>query len=137
MKTLDEVIDDLKNKSRLVICTKPKDDYWVVPLETIQDALQYLKMYKELAQESELFAKWKEEKNSDPLTWDELREMEGKPVYIEMNNGYEPRIVRHWFIITKFVDTVISGEEMMCEPIWHFPKRWMGDTWQAYRKERK
>ena len=42
MKTLDEVIDDLKMRSRLVICTRPKDDYWVVPIETIQDALHYL-----------------------------------------------------------------------------------------------
>ena len=94
------------------------------------DALRYLKEYRELAQNLG-------EVGNEPLTWDELLSMIGKPVYIEMNNGYEPKTERHWFIITRFENTIMDEEEMMCEPIWHFSKRLMGDTWQAYRKERE
>ena len=77
-----------------------------------------------------------EAKADKPLTWEELKQMLGKPVYIEFNTSYEPKPTRHWFIVTGFKTFRASGEEMLCEPLWHFSKQYFGDTWQAYRKEK-
>ena len=73
---------------------------------------------------------------NNPLTWDELKQMEGKPVWVEYE-GYTP----DWEVIENigamrgsigditgnFVETHMS--------VLH--KDDMGKTWQAYRKERK
>lgn len=132
MKTLDEVIRALR-------CTNPAtdqttkcddcpykelhiDELWYVGPscldEMFADALQYLKWYKELADDSEAYVKWKE---NPPLTWDELQQMEGKPVWIE-----GPFITEgpHWIIVgpSHLYNGKIVG---------------YGKTWQAYRKEKE
>ena len=94
------------------------------------DALQYLQEYKELT--AELVER------NEPLTWDELQTMEGKPVWID-----SVPLVRRWVIIKKFHP--IGGNknlfDMEVEDGAHFLRKSMGrDTgawWQAYRKERK
>ena len=62
---------------------------------------------------------------NDPLDWDELKQMEGKPVWICMNNGF-----CHWGIIDDvYEDEIyIDGED--------YTKKNMVTVWQAYRKER-
>lgn len=65
---------------------------------------------------------------NDPLTWDELRQMEGKPVWVEWYDHKE------WFLIDsidkkKVVFRAKSGFG------WHCIRR-ESETWQAYRKER-
>lgn len=106
MKTLDEVINYCEGKQT---CGE-----WV----GIADALQYLKWYKELADNSEAFAEWCE---NPPLTWDELNQMEGKPVWIEGSFITEGP---HWIIVgpSHLYDGKIVG---------------YGKTWQAYRKEKE
>ena len=114
MKTLDEVIKALSIPA--------VNGYHYIDSNDAIDALKYLKMYKELANDSALFAKWKE---NPPLTWDELRTMEGKPIWV-MYSGYTP----NWEIVENtghFVETNMS--------ILH--KEDQGKTWQAYRKERE
>ena len=132
MKTLDEVIDDLKMKCRLVICNRPKDDYWVVPIETIRDALHYLKAYREL---DSLDAVAFPEDDNPPLTWDELKQMEGKPVWVEGSafaNG-------QWIILGGCYENggaeyvFIDGDQYWKEDMKDADD---GVSWQAYRKER-
>lgn len=75
--------------------------------------------------------------NNVVLSWDELRTMEGKPVWID-----SVPLVRRWVIIKKFHP--IGGNknlfDMEVEDGAHFLRKSMGrDTgawWQAYRKER-
>ena len=74
---------------------------------------------------------------NEPLTWDELRTMEGKPVWID-----SVPLVRRWVIIKKFHP--IGGNnnlfDMEVEDGAHFLRKSMGRDagawWQAYRKER-
>ncbi len=90
------------------------------------DAVTYLTEYKGLSK------MWndkldKEQENSS-LTWDELKAMEGKPVWVEWHDHKE------WFLIDsidkkKVVFRAQSGFG------WHCTRR-ESETWQAYRKER-
>ena len=126
MKTLDEVIFEAP--------------YTMTPWE--ENAIYYLKEYRdhmknEIIELQEEVKKQKEmiEFLEKPLTWDELKQMEGKPVWVE-HEGYTPG----WEIVEnngavrgsagdftgRFVETNMSI----------LRKEEQGITWQAYRKER-
>lgn len=85
--------------------------------------------YRQLAQDLR-------EVGNPPLTWDELRTMVGKPVWID-----SVPLVRRWVIIKKFHP--IGGNknlfDMEVEDGAHFLRKNMrrddGAWWQAYRKE--
>lgn len=69
---------------------------------------------------------------NDPLDWSELKQMFHKPVWIET------KAKSTWCIINNFDDECVnvihtSHKGAKCS---HFAKHLMGDTWQAYRKER-
>ena len=91
-------------------------------------AIAYLKGYREVLPE---YAQMKlDAVKNEPLTWDELRQMEGEPVWIETDN------VKFWTVVDNF--RIICNQECLC-----CSKGYMcrstharGD-WQAYRKERK
>lgn len=75
------------------------------------------------------------EKQNDPLTWDELRTMEGKPVWVEAESisvGVSP-YWKDWYIIKSFSD----DEFMYCNDGYEWAKETQGRMWQAYRKERE
>lgn len=143
MKTLDEVIE-----------TAP-----YVGTEWTNDALHYLKEYRseKAMWESDRkgYLNWIEQykearekhqqavielKKNPPLTWDELRQMEGKPVWIELlNHGIwdDPshRVDSEWWVIGEVrKDDIILAtylDEMeLCEED-------IGVLWKAYQKERK
>jgi len=113
MKTLDEVIFEAP--------------YTPTPWEV--DALSYLKEYKEL---SKMWNDRLDKENSNSaLTWEQLKQMEGKPVWVEYEN-YAP----DWEIIEN-VGTFKWADGLFVETntsILH--KEDQGKTWQAYRKER-
>ena len=75
--------------------------------------------------------------NNVALSWDELKQMEGKPVWID-----SVPLVRRWVIIKKFHP--IGGNknlfDMEVEDGAHFLRKNMRRDdpawWQAYRKER-
>ena len=70
---------------------------------------------------------------NDPLTWDELKQMEGKPVWIELlGNGQW----KGWDVIAGF-DEDDFGVAMVTVHNDDYYKLDLGKTWQAYRKERK
>lgn len=150
MKTLDEVIILMEDERK---CDVPmyKDD-----------ALYYLKMYRsdkaqyeadrknwedDLSQKlrffdearNKLIAKYKEldiGTLNNPLTWDELKTMEGKPVWVEYGCNFNQK---RWVIIHSFHNT---GSFCYMNVHGNYPNTfWQKDMgadeyWQAYRKER-
>ena len=147
MKTLDEVIDDLKY-------TNFDDDGFAINLHCneIVDVLNHLKEYRSEKQiwesDRKHYEDWieqykeardkhqqavKEMLKNPPLTWDELRTMVGKPVWVQwtvkgvwasgdwslIQDADEDRI---WFVDK-------DGETFDEEKEIH------GNLWRAYRKE--
>ena len=146
MKSLEEVIK---------IFTKSFDNtYNIVPLdcepEYGEDALHYLKMLRDMTCGTSQILRNTSQITcpkchsefvilpdiNTPLTWDELKTMEGKPVWIEADNGQEQ--FKHWFIIDEFTFTDIPGLQIMwcLNNSFRFWEADIGVTWQAYRKER-
>ena len=76
---------------------------------------------------------FKFEEPNNPLTWDELQQMDGKPVWATFDNENGT-----WYIAKVYDDEVVLyewGQEFgeRISGAWDYtPKRW-----QAYRKERK
>ena len=72
--------------------------------------------------------------DNDPLTWDELKQMVGKPVWVE-DSGFG-----NWLIVDLFGDS--GGAEYMIARGDQYWEEYMRDeddglSWQAYRKERE
>lgn len=155
MKTLDEVIKAYEiclniNETSCRGCPYTEfnaEGKWACSLcgDCTEDALYYLKtiettenLYHDAVTE---LSKWKDEDWKDrqlPLTWDELKEMEGKPVWIELlNHGIweDPShgVDSEWWVIGEVrKDDIILAtylDEMeLCEED-------IGVLWKAYRKE--
>lgn len=159
MKTLDEVIESITTQSGLEIrnVRKPERDRFWVDRDTYNDALHYLKMYRSDQIQWEADRKlWVDKQKqvdearqkyidklkeleigtlNDPLTWDELKGMEGKPVFVEAESlsvGVSP-YWKDWYIIKSFS----NDEFMYCNDGFEWAKKMQGRLWQAYRKERK
>lgn len=101
-----------------------------------EDALRYLQAYKEDKNDlTALRAYWAEQQENKPLTWDALKAMEGKPVWIEFLND-EGEWNGEWCLVE-------SSDNILCEILrckmswWGLRKITLGKTWQAYKKERK
>jgi len=120
MKTLDEVIAYFDNQ------TQQRHVYLTEDAEVIyNDALHYLKHLQEYYEMSR-----EHHEPNPPLTWDELKQMEGKPVWVEFEkNG------NHWLIITDIKSNGAVGRGVYGEnaPLY---KDCIGTDWQAYRKEK-
>ena len=71
--------------------------------------------------------------NNVALSWDELRTMEGKPVWVEVDGDWYGKF---WAFVEVENDAYVNfyqkGQEYP-EDLW---KRNMGKTWNAFRKER-
>lgn len=134
MKTPDEVISTME---KFWICPSSDEADEYCELLSIQgDALQYLKWYKDLADDSEAFAAWKE---NPPLTWEELKGMEGKPVWVEWVSGtwkgLHKWVISHGCNDLMMVFTALDVAGVSYDG--HLPQMNLGKTWQAYRKERQ
>ena len=159
MKTIDEVIKEIEE---FWVCpSNDEADEYCLLYDIYQDALQYLKMYRsdqltweanqkawDLVEEDlvnarmKYIAKLKEldiGTLNDPLTWDELRSMPGKAVWITFAKTIRDEMDRKgWFVIHQCFEPEVVGEEavMYCNDMFYFPKKYQGTKWQAYRKER-
>lgn len=157
MKTLDEVIDTFEKACDLERrcegcsgCLGQENGCPNDGAESIPDALFYLKEYREeikniryfhdeyIALNNEL-ADLKNNENP-PLTWDELKTMEGKPVWIELLNHdiwEDPshKVDSEWWVIGEvrkddiILATYLDEMELFEDDL--------GEIWQAYRKERQ
>ena len=104
-----------------------------------KDALHYLKILQAMEKRTaEQLEELKEEfRPNDPLTWSELKQMEGKPVWVEYNLHLSDKDARTrsrmWIIVQKIMPWRQDDELITVG----FGKKEMGKTWQAYRKERE
>ena len=159
MKTLDEVIRAYECCQNVECDECPfkilfNDDSHV-PCDQFskdEDALHYLKEYREVRQilqdttmklrtridELEAWQKERQEIENPALTWDELRQMEGKPVWVEEKYSFSDEWHGQWEVISSVLDDEYYDAptlSMTNEEYRH--KEDMGKLWQAYRKERK
>lgn len=153
MKTLDEVLEDIDRMSdyngKCDYCPYEKEEFICSRDHCVwYDALYYLKEYRSEKAMWEADRKgyldWIEQykearekhqqavielKRNPPLTWNELKQMEGKPVWIqEGDHGY-------WIIIDNFSITSY-GYHWLNSVEGCLEKEYMGISWQAYRKEK-
>lgn len=68
-----------------------------------------------------------------PLTWQELRTMEGKPLWVERKRKKAWGLIDGMYTDAFYYDFVTIK---VLHDLWHLSKVSMGKTWQAYRKER-
>ena len=146
MKTLNEVIkaneccDHGELDSKCEDC--PYNGIGACCAERETDVLYYLKtiettenLYHDAVNK---LSKWEDEDWKDrylPLTWDELKQMRGKPVWVVRTEKY---CIPHWAIVEKVyewdsidVNSVLlqpEDEELFLSD--------QGKIWQVYRKER-
>lgn len=166
MKTLDEVITAFgcfdPNKEKLDCRDCPYAELHVIgngigPVcieEMAKDAVHYLVEYRACQQHMEVVEQIRQDavrqrdahikalgdlKRNDPLTWDELRQMEGKPVWVEYNFWIADKEARdkskRWCIIREFkpwhdTEIIITDNGFVLS------KNEQVKDWQAYRKER-
>lgn len=139
MNTMDEVIKALECcelGSMYSMCEScPYTGIGNCNAEIQEDALHYLKKYREeykalvkaineaIDVEMKYYHMIEELERNNPLTWDELRAMKGKPIWVEYS-GYTP----NWEIIENIGVVVETNISML-------HKEDQGITWQAYRKE--
>ena len=136
MRTLEKVVEGLRDQMGL---GDP----------VLADALHYLKEYQEKTDEICKLAKimadsWELRKQTmafedrnEPLTWDELRSMEGKPVYVKLLGAYEsyPNASR-WMLVQSDVSFGNAWFIDRSGARYCFYEKDMNEIWQAYRKER-
>jgi hypothetical protein len=104
-----------------------------------KDIIKYLNEYKRISAKLEKIAvgnitETLEKLDNPALTWEELQQMVGKPIWIEAESlclGINP-YWKNWYIIKSFSD----DEFMYCNDGYEWAKEMQGRMWQAYRKER-
>ena len=126
MKTLDEVINLMEDERR---CDVPmyKDD-----------ALHYLKEFKRISARLEKIAlgnimETLEKLDNPALTWDELKQMTGKPVWVEDNIDEPEDTTKYWAIYRRIEKAQETEYALLSD--FYYDKAQYGKTWQVYRKE--
>ena len=139
MKTLDEVIEIM------TACIKFDADCSECPVLTSctgrpwrlfdEDALTYLKEYRDYQKQAETVIKsdYVPDVENKPLTWDELKQMEGKPVWVEFLRDGES-FDEEWIIVKDINDVCMADTQGFAYAIDDYNA---DKGWQAYRKERE
>ena len=144
MKTLDEVIKNFEicRKARLNLrscdgCTYAiGDNDFCIDCNEI-DVLHYLKEFQDL---SKMWNnKLDKEQENPPLDWETLKQMEGKPLWVEynlhiVNKDFRDKSKR-WCIIRE-IKPWHDTEIIITENGFILSKNEQIKCWQAYRKER-
>lgn len=146
MKTLDEVIKAYECCNHDDGCEDCPYNGITCTLERETDALHYLKEFKRYQNTPSrnghmtLVDYFEESQKNEPLTWDELKQMGGKAVWIEGTHH------KHWCIIKGIARKDLSEMEYITLAYLNNKNRIVtydrrkGNfdvTWQAYRKEHK
>lgn len=131
MRSLDELI-------QIVETSKPDADnqFYEIFEDDMEEILFYLKEYK---RSEDYVDEILVEEENFPLTWNDLKEMEGKPVWIEYdNNGIEFFSNPHMWAIVGIVDEKAPLPEVSfvgrAKTFWLY-KMEIGEHWNAYRRE--
>lgn len=138
MKTLNEVIKALE------ICTSDHGGCEGCPYapdckpdKKWDDELHYLKHLQEYYEMSETHDYSRLKPYNPPLTWDELLQMEGKPVWVEILSD-EIDLSSRWMMVareTKAHSLPLAYTDDIGHWIYGHEDN-LGKTWQAYRKEK-
>ena len=135
MRTLDEVIKAFE------YTYKNDPIAWTYGV----DALHYLKEYQEQRDQIDalpdyynLVNFWTESQANPELTWDELKNMGGKPIWIEYADDGEQT---GWALIVKNPERPLFGKPKLFTFVRDEGKFYLtisgyGKRWKAYRKER-
>ena len=143
MKTLDEVIKAYEicigyscSNAEHDVCPYFGESDMGCMKEPEKDALHYLKEYRETKKhlaclnDAEIRGDNTQVINNPPLTWDELKNMVGKPVWVEA------LLYKQWAVIAYIGEEYIrfEGANLYAPEC----RIYMGEDngWQAYRKER-
>ena len=135
MRTLDEVIAEIRDQMGL---GDP----------VLYDALHYLKEYKNtgeyykeaIGHVTEVIDHYEKmvadylSVNNPPLSWEELRSMEGKPIWMEVDYHNPEETYKYWTIV-KYFDSN-EGGDMVFTGTGFYYKDLLGIDWRAYRKEK-
>ena len=123
MKSLDEVIVGLG------ICARELD------CNCCREAVHYLKQFasqnsQKMVNKSDSISKME---YNDPLTWEQLEEMNGKPVWVELTrSGLEAWGLSDGIYVDAFGHDIITIKVL--HDLWHLDKEQIGQSWKAYRK---
>lgn len=138
MRTLDEVIIMAEHCWQPMpesLCATCPSENKTSKCRLYSDMLYYLKEYKKL---DSLDVMTFTDDNL-PLTWEELKQMEGKPVWMEYNIHLKNKecqdMSKTWDIIDHF-GTFMDNPVFFTEKGFLFEKEKQGVQWQAYREER-
>ena len=122
---------------------KKKDKKYESALERLEESRKrYLSEYQKIEDEYDELKDWWAEEHAEnvPLTWQELKQMEGKPVWVEVYEPIDEKTGWHtasWklieFINDEYFDVRDSDGEQEC----FYKSENDCYCWQAYRKERK
>lgn len=128
MKSLDEVINALSichqtDTHRLCKgCPYPDDSGCLNALLT--DAFDWLRIYQDE------IIQYRKDLRNDPLDWETLKQMEGKPIWVEADY-----FEKGWFLVdASLVDIWVTGYDCAEHQL---REEDIGVSWQAYRKERE
>ena len=136
MKTLDEVVKAMEVCIQTDIsrtckgCPYPDDEMCINRL--MEDALQYLRWFRERDNMSRKL----DREDDEPLTWNELKLMEGEPIWIELLYHHPEQKYEYWDII-KYFDMVEDYELIVLSKSGYLYKDLLGKEWKAYRKGKK
>lgn len=136
MKTLDEVIEELQYWDT---CHEYPECFY--DDEVTRDALKYLKEFKRISVKIEKIAlgdvmETLEKLDNPALTWEELKQMKGKPIWVEDHNDDDEPYNR-WYIVERFIKEQ-DDEYAVLNDLYYSRKYYNDKTdgWQAYRKEK-
>lgn len=141
MKTLDEVLKSYElscGKKDCAQCPYNDEclDHFVCECyERMDDTLHYLKEYRDL--QYGYIKAMADLEDNPPLSWTELKQMEGKPVFAEERYRNGDLKSSGWWLIDYWNDDQICLRDQGGNP-WneHRSNYGYGRDWQAYRKER-
>lgn len=134
MKTLDEVIRSLETVDNTWHNARHFMNY-----EDFRDGLHYLRQYQK---DKQIYSYDIARRNlevaerNDPLSWDELKQMEGKPVFVEERYRNGDLKSSGWWLIDFWNDDQICLRDQGGNS-WNEHRSNYGRDWQAYRKEKK
>ena len=141
MKTLDEVIQaqEICLRGACDKCSYDNSNFDICDVKLQSDVLYYLKKLKRIEEKIEKIAIGNVEdtlsKLDNPaLTWDELRQMEGKPIWVEVDYHNPEETYKYWTIV-KYFDSH-EGDDMVFTGTGFYHKDLLGIDWRAYRKEK-
>jgi len=141
MKALDEVIKAYELSCGKKDCAQcPYNDecldhFTCECYERMDDTFHYLKVLQKMQKAQPLEKSEWDELYNQPLTWEELRGMEGKPVWVELPHSYR----KAWGLNDGMFTDAYGNDCItvkVLHDLWHLQQKQMGEAWQAYRKER-